>query len=96
MRNFGIPKTVARPASGGNRRPGHTSAGTRADSGQLFINPFEIGSSFLFALVVLLPIALVGGMCLDYAAFAPEPIEYAASFKEIADSSAGIMSAEQE
>ena len=59
----------------------HNGAGTRADSIRSSINPFEIGSSFLFALVVLLPIALVGGICLAYAAYAPEPVEYQASFK---------------
>jgi hypothetical protein len=40
------------------------------------IPEFERGSSLLFLFVVLLPIALVGGLCLAYAALVIEPIQY--------------------
>jgi hypothetical protein len=45
------------------------------------IPEFERGSSLLFLFVVLLPIALVGGFCIGYAAYAPEPVQYELSFK---------------
>lgn len=81
-RNFGIPNTTSRRIVGGlDQSGGSLRADTQRDSISLSINPFEIGSAFLFALVVLFPIALVGGACLGYAAYAPEPVEYQASFK---------------
>ncbi len=46
-----------------------------------FIHPFELGSSLLFLFVVLLPIAIVGGVCIGYAALVSEPVQYQASFK---------------
>jgi hypothetical protein len=39
------------------------------------IPEFERGSSLLFLFVVLLPIALVGGLVIGYAAFAPELVQ---------------------
>lgn len=47
-----------------------------SQSGQPSIREFERGSSVLFLLVVLLPIALVGGVCIGYAAFVPQSIKY--------------------
>lgn len=44
--------------------------------GQSFIHPFEVGSNLLFLFVVLLPIAIVGGLCISYAVLAPELVQY--------------------
>lgn len=40
------------------------------------IREFECGSSLLFLFVVLLPIAIVGGLCISYALLAPEFVQY--------------------
>lgn len=79
-RNWGI--TTSRRDVGGLDHPsGSHRADTQRDSVRPSIDPFEIGSHFLFALVILFPLAVVGGLCLGYAAYAPEPVEYAARFK---------------
>jgi hypothetical protein len=80
-RNFGV---TGRSVVGGLDQPSGLHNGaykTRADSVRPSVNPFEIGSAFLFALVVLFPIAFIGGVCLGYAAYAPEPVEYQARLK---------------
>lgn len=44
-------------------------AGSRSQEGEPFIHPLELGSHLLFLAVVLLPIAIVGGIVVGYLAF---------------------------
>ena len=62
-------------------RPPLVRINSRSKEVEPFIHGFELGSSLLFLFVVLLPIAIVGGVCIGYAALVSEPVQYQASFK---------------
>jgi hypothetical protein len=49
--------------------PGTVWPNSRSQEVEPFIHPFELGSGFLFAAVVLLPIAVVSGVVIGYLAF---------------------------
>jgi hypothetical protein len=49
---------------------------SRSQEVEPFIHPFELGSHLLFLALLLLPLAIVGGIVIGYLTFVPQAVEY--------------------